>query len=175
MTSPPSHRPPPGSMGATMCFIARACSRSSARGAPERGGPWSPAAASVGVESAHPGRVAQWESARFTREKSLVRTQPCPSKVLQMGLFCSVLECRCRDSERASRPRCNSGCATADHGVLCCMGLKPRYCIDGVASRPDSRESPARLSVWLRRRPGLPTRQGAHRNKSAVGTALCPA
>jgi hypothetical protein len=25
-----------------------------------------------------PGRVAQWESARFTRERSLVRNQPCP-------------------------------------------------------------------------------------------------
>jgi hypothetical protein len=27
-----------------------------------------------------PGRVAQWESARFTRERSLVRTQPRPSR-----------------------------------------------------------------------------------------------
>ena len=26
-----------------------------------------------------PGRVAQWESARFTRERSLVRNQPRPS------------------------------------------------------------------------------------------------
>jgi hypothetical protein len=33
------------------------------------------------VEStAHRGRVAQWESARFTRERSLVRAQPCPSR-----------------------------------------------------------------------------------------------
>ena len=29
------------------------------------------------------GRVAQWESARFTRERSLVRAQPCPSRVEQ--------------------------------------------------------------------------------------------
>jgi hypothetical protein len=29
---------------------------------------------------ARPGRVAQWESARFTRERSLVRNQPRPSK-----------------------------------------------------------------------------------------------
>src|SRR6476646_128224 len=29
-----------------------------------------------------PGRVAQWESARFTRERSLVRNQPCPSRVV---------------------------------------------------------------------------------------------
>jgi hypothetical protein len=26
------------------------------------------------------GRVAQWESARFTRERSLVQAQPCPSR-----------------------------------------------------------------------------------------------
>ncbi len=31
------------------------------------------------VESSPTGRVAQWESARFTRERSLVRAQPCPS------------------------------------------------------------------------------------------------
>src|SRR5215470_18634084 len=29
---------------------------------------------------ASPGRVAQWESARLTRERSLVRTQPRPSR-----------------------------------------------------------------------------------------------
>src|SRR5215210_306731 len=29
-----------------------------------------------------PGRVAQWESARFTRERSLVRNQPRPSSEL---------------------------------------------------------------------------------------------
>jgi hypothetical protein len=40
----------------------------------------SPAEAVSGerVESPHAGRVAQWESARFTRERSLVRAQPCP-------------------------------------------------------------------------------------------------
>lgn len=27
------------------------------------------------------GRVAQWESARFTRERSLVRNQPCPCPI----------------------------------------------------------------------------------------------
>ena len=31
------------------------------------------------VESPQTGRVAQWESARFTRERSLVQAQPCPS------------------------------------------------------------------------------------------------
>ncbi len=31
------------------------------------------------------GRVAQWESARFTRERPLVRTQPRPLKTLQSG------------------------------------------------------------------------------------------
>ena len=30
-------------------------------------------------DRASPGRVAQWESARLTRERSLVRTQPRPS------------------------------------------------------------------------------------------------
>ena len=36
------------------------------------------------VESATPGRVAQWESARFTRERSLVQAQPCPSRTCKM-------------------------------------------------------------------------------------------
>ena len=36
------------------------------------------------------GRVAQRESARFTRERSLVRNQPCPSKSLQMDHFVSA-------------------------------------------------------------------------------------
>ncbi len=35
----------------------------------------------------HVGHVAQWESARFTREKSLVRSQPCPLKYLLIGSF----------------------------------------------------------------------------------------
>ena len=30
------------------------------------------------------GRVAQWESARFTRERSLVQAQPCPSRTFKM-------------------------------------------------------------------------------------------
>ena len=43
------------------------------------------------LESVHSGRVAQWESARFTRERSLVRAQPCPSaKALVIRGFCVV-------------------------------------------------------------------------------------
>ena len=34
------------------------------------------------------GRVAQWESARFTRERSLVRNQPCPLD-LRAALICT--------------------------------------------------------------------------------------
>ena len=35
----------------------------------------------------HVGRVAQWESARFTRERPLVQSQPCPLKYLLIGSF----------------------------------------------------------------------------------------
>ena len=39
-------------------------------------------AAAVGLISPPPGRVAQWESARFTRERSQVRNPPRPSSEL---------------------------------------------------------------------------------------------
>ena len=35
-------------------------------------------AATSSYDRGPPGRVAQWESARFTRERSLVRNQPRP-------------------------------------------------------------------------------------------------
>jgi len=42
------------------------------------------------------------------------------------------------DSEGSNRPGCNSGCATADHGVSSCIErvLKLRYCIDAAESLP---------------------------------------
>ena len=73
-----------------------------------------------------------------------------------------------------SRLRCNSGCATAGHDVSCCMGLKLRYWVDAVASRPDSSECPARLSVQPQRKPGLPTSRGARRGNPTPAVPCSP-
>ena len=53
------------------------------------------------------GRVAQWESARFTRERSLVRNQPRPSSVMgtRAGFFTSLaLRARWKPAAPNGRP-----------------------------------------------------------------------
>ena len=58
-------------------------------------GGWSRSSSTRRIESCA-GRVAQWESARFTRERSLVQAQPCPSgfaRVLVSGRSSVLWSC----------------------------------------------------------------------------------
>ena len=74
------HRAPAASTTQRWSSAARCSSTCAASPAGYGWTTWSGSDALRRVESATPGRVAQWESARFTRERSLVRAQPCPSK-----------------------------------------------------------------------------------------------
>lgn len=65
-----------------------------------------------------PGRVAQWESARFTRERSVVRNHPCPCrKALLIGgrrdpdeLSAAILNAPVRVGDaRTERPASDNG------------------------------------------------------------------
>jgi hypothetical protein len=65
--------------------------------------------------ASQPGRVAQWESARFTRERSLVRAQPCP----YVGSSCELADVAPHQPHPRGRWCSVMSSAACAHGSSC--------------------------------------------------------